>query len=156
MAKAKQSEESYETKTTTDQEEIRRWVEERGGHPARVEGTDLLRIDYPREQSEVSLSGKHERRRAESILEVCRKRVIKRHKYVPFVILLAEKACVFTFQSGDEAAPLVTSLRELAEIARLVSFQTSQHFVRLAGVDGFFRRHVQSFESLFLLRAFRN
>jgi len=47
MAKAKQSEESYETKTTTDQEEIRRWVEERGGHPARVEGTNLLRIDYP-------------------------------------------------------------------------------------------------------------
>jgi anaerobic selenocysteine-containing dehydrogenase len=47
MAKAKQSEESYESKTTTDHEEIRRWVEERGGHPARVEGTNLLRIDYP-------------------------------------------------------------------------------------------------------------
>ena len=47
MAKAKQSEESYETQTTTDHEEIRRWVEERGGHPARVEGTNLLRIDYP-------------------------------------------------------------------------------------------------------------
>jgi len=47
MAKAKQSEESHESKTTTDHEEIRRWVEERDGHPARVEGTNLLRIDYP-------------------------------------------------------------------------------------------------------------
>ena len=47
MAKAKQSEESYERKTTTDHEEIRRWVEERDGNPARVEGTNLLRIDYP-------------------------------------------------------------------------------------------------------------
>jgi hypothetical protein len=47
MAKAKQSEESHKTQTTTDHEEIRRWVEERGGHPARVEGTNLLRIDYP-------------------------------------------------------------------------------------------------------------
>jgi len=47
MAKAKQSEESYESKTTTDHEEIRRWVEERDGNPARVEGTNLLRIDYP-------------------------------------------------------------------------------------------------------------
>jgi anaerobic selenocysteine-containing dehydrogenase len=46
MAKAKKSE-SYESKTTTDHEEIRRWVEERSGHPARVEGTNLLRIDYP-------------------------------------------------------------------------------------------------------------
>jgi len=44
MAKAKQS---YESKTTTDHDEIRSWVEERGGHPARVEGTNLLRIDYP-------------------------------------------------------------------------------------------------------------
>ena len=38
---------------TTDHEEIQRWVEERGGHPARVKGTagkrgaGLLRIDYP-------------------------------------------------------------------------------------------------------------
>lgn len=38
---------------TTDHEEIRRWVEERGGHPACVRGTGnkgdtgLLRIDYP-------------------------------------------------------------------------------------------------------------
>lgn len=45
--------ESSETKSTTDHEEIRRWVEERGGHPARVRETEsknspgLLRIDYP-------------------------------------------------------------------------------------------------------------
>jgi hypothetical protein len=42
-----------ESKTTTDHESIRRWVEERGGRPARVKGTGsngdpgLLRIDYP-------------------------------------------------------------------------------------------------------------
>ena len=42
-----------ESKTTTNHEEIRGWVEERGGHPARVKGTEskssvgLLRIDYP-------------------------------------------------------------------------------------------------------------
>ena len=45
--------ESSETKSTIDHEEIRRWVEERGGHPARVKDTEsknspgLLRIDYP-------------------------------------------------------------------------------------------------------------
>ena len=44
MAKAKASRES---KSTTDHEEIRRWVEERGGEPSRVNGTNLLRIDYP-------------------------------------------------------------------------------------------------------------
>lgn len=49
MAKAKTS---HEAKITTDHEEIRRWVEERGGHPAIVKGTEkggsaLLRIDYP-------------------------------------------------------------------------------------------------------------
>jgi hypothetical protein len=44
---------SAEAKTTTDHDEIRRWVEERGGHPARVKDTErkgnpgLLRIDYP-------------------------------------------------------------------------------------------------------------
>ena len=38
---------------TTDHEEIRRWVEERGGHPARVRSTagsggwGVLRIDFP-------------------------------------------------------------------------------------------------------------
>jgi hypothetical protein len=41
-----------ESRTTTDHGEIRRWVEERGGRPARVKGTGsdddagLLRIDY--------------------------------------------------------------------------------------------------------------
>jgi hypothetical protein len=41
------------TKTTTDHEHIKRWVEERGGHPARVQGTavegcsGVLLIDYP-------------------------------------------------------------------------------------------------------------
>jgi hypothetical protein len=44
---------STEAKVTTDHEEIKQWVEERGGSPARVKGTDkgdsagLLRIDYP-------------------------------------------------------------------------------------------------------------
>ena len=44
---------SAESKTTTDHDEIRSWVEERGGHPARVKNTErgdsagLLRIDYP-------------------------------------------------------------------------------------------------------------
>jgi hypothetical protein len=42
-----------EAKTTTDHEQIKQWVEERGGHPARVEGTNVksnsgvLVIDYP-------------------------------------------------------------------------------------------------------------
>jgi hypothetical protein len=42
-----------ETKTTTDHEEIRRWVEARGGRPATVRGTaeggepGVLRIDFP-------------------------------------------------------------------------------------------------------------
>ena len=42
-----------EAKVTTDQAEIRAWVEERGGHPARVKATDnktgsgILRIDFP-------------------------------------------------------------------------------------------------------------
>ncbi|HEY9287298.1 MAG TPA: hypothetical protein VIT43_04660 [Candidatus Dormibacteraeota bacterium] len=44
---------SKEAKTTTKHEEIRRWVEERGGHPATVKSTHhdgdpgLLRIDFP-------------------------------------------------------------------------------------------------------------
>ena len=51
--------ESHESKTTTNHEEIRRWVEERGGHPARVKDTEsknspgVLRIDYP------GFSGEH-------------------------------------------------------------------------------------------------
>lgn len=42
-----------ESKQTIDHDEIRNWVEERGGKPARVKNTDkageggLLRIDYP-------------------------------------------------------------------------------------------------------------
>jgi hypothetical protein len=41
------------SKTTTDHEEIRGWVEEHGGKPASVRGTDdggdagVLRIDFP-------------------------------------------------------------------------------------------------------------
>jgi hypothetical protein len=44
---------SAEAQVTTNHEEIKQWVEERGGRPARVKGTDkgdsggLLRIDYP-------------------------------------------------------------------------------------------------------------
>ena len=40
---------SAESKVTTDHQEIREWVEERGGHPARVKGGGggLLRVDYP-------------------------------------------------------------------------------------------------------------
>jgi hypothetical protein len=49
MAKAKTS---HESNTTTNHDEIRKWVEERGGRPAVVKGTErgdsaLLRIDYP-------------------------------------------------------------------------------------------------------------
>ena len=42
-----------ETRTTTDHDEIRRWVEEHGGQPARVRGTasegggGVLRVDFP-------------------------------------------------------------------------------------------------------------
>ena len=47
--------------TTTDHKKIQKWVEERGGHPARVKGTEsknsagLLRIDYPGFSGEDSL-----------------------------------------------------------------------------------------------------
>ena len=42
----------HEANTTTNHEEIKNWVEERGGRPAIVKGTEkagsaLLRIDYP-------------------------------------------------------------------------------------------------------------
>jgi hypothetical protein len=42
-----------DTRTTTDHEEIRRWVEDHGGRPAAVRGTGdgdeagVLRIDFP-------------------------------------------------------------------------------------------------------------
>lgn len=45
MAKAK-AKESAESRFTTDHDEIRRWVEERDGEPARVKGSNLLRINY--------------------------------------------------------------------------------------------------------------
>ena len=35
------------SKVTTDHEEIRRWAEERGAHPAVVKGTEILRLDFP-------------------------------------------------------------------------------------------------------------
>lgn len=44
---------SSESKVTTNHEEIQKWVEQRGGRPARVKGTEqkntsgVLRIDYP-------------------------------------------------------------------------------------------------------------
>lgn len=52
MAKAAKQKSSHEAQVTTNHDEIRRWVEERGGHPAQVKGTErggsaLLRIDYP-------------------------------------------------------------------------------------------------------------
>jgi hypothetical protein len=55
------STESSESKVTTNHGEIQRWVEERGGHPARVKDTEsknssgLLRIDYPGFSGEDSL-----------------------------------------------------------------------------------------------------
>jgi len=45
--------ETSDSKVTIDHEEIQNWVEERGGNPARVKGTEsknslgLLRVDYP-------------------------------------------------------------------------------------------------------------
>jgi hypothetical protein len=36
----------HESKRTRDHEAIRRWAEARGGHPAVVEGTEILRIDF--------------------------------------------------------------------------------------------------------------
>lgn len=50
-----------ESRTTTDHEQIRKWVESRGGHPACVRGTGssadagLLRIDFPGYSGEESL-----------------------------------------------------------------------------------------------------
>src|SRR5437588_13130333 len=50
-----------EAKVTTDHNEIRTWVEARGGHPARVKGTEdeggsgVLRIDYPGYSGEATL-----------------------------------------------------------------------------------------------------
>ena len=50
-----------DSKTTTDHDTIRQWVEQRGGSPARVKGTgaegdpELLRIDFPGYSGEESL-----------------------------------------------------------------------------------------------------
>ena len=51
-----------ESKVTTNHDEIRRWVEARGGHPAKVKGIEradetggLLRIDYPGYSGEETL-----------------------------------------------------------------------------------------------------
>jgi hypothetical protein len=50
-----------ESKTTTNHDEIRRWVEERGGRPASVRDTGsngdpgILRIDYPGRGDDESL-----------------------------------------------------------------------------------------------------
>lgn len=53
---------SRSAKTTTDHEEIRQWVESRGGHPATVQRTTkgnqpagVLRIDFPEFSGEQSL-----------------------------------------------------------------------------------------------------
>jgi hypothetical protein len=52
---------SSESKVTTNHDEIKRWVEERKGRPARVKGTEkgkssgLLRIDYPGYSGEETL-----------------------------------------------------------------------------------------------------
>jgi hypothetical protein len=51
----------YSSKYTTDHEEIRRWAEERGAHPACVKGTGgegdigMLRLDFPGYSGEQSL-----------------------------------------------------------------------------------------------------
>ena len=37
---------AYEAHRTRDHGTIRRWAEERGGHPALVEGTQILGIDF--------------------------------------------------------------------------------------------------------------
>jgi len=52
-----------ESKQTTDHDTIRRWVEERGGRPARVKDTGngddpgILRIDYPGRGDDDALEG---------------------------------------------------------------------------------------------------
>ena len=50
------------SRTTTDHDEIRRWAEERGGHPATVKGTEhgdehagILRINFPGSSADESL-----------------------------------------------------------------------------------------------------
>src|SRR3712207_1133106 len=40
------SEAKAKSHRTRDHETIRRWAESRGGHPAMVEGTEILRFDF--------------------------------------------------------------------------------------------------------------
>lgn len=53
MAREAQTETAHDSKTTTDQNEIRGWAEDRGGRPARVRDTGadgdpgILRINFP-------------------------------------------------------------------------------------------------------------
>jgi hypothetical protein len=46
MAQTSRREVDSEAHRTRDHERIRRWVEERGGRPAVVRGTQILRIDF--------------------------------------------------------------------------------------------------------------
>jgi hypothetical protein len=48
MAKTAEQEKTvdYQAHRTRDHDTIRRWAEARGGHPAVVEGTEILRIDF--------------------------------------------------------------------------------------------------------------
>lgn len=51
---------SDESQTTTDHDEIRQWVEDRGGQPAYVESTEsgdsgMLRIDFPDQEGDENL-----------------------------------------------------------------------------------------------------
>ena len=55
------SDSGHESKTTTDHDTIRRWVEERGGRPAAVKETGggddpgILRIEYPERGDDAAL-----------------------------------------------------------------------------------------------------
>jgi hypothetical protein len=48
MAKtaARRKSEDHQAHRTRDHKIIQQWAEERGGHPAVVEGTEILRIDF--------------------------------------------------------------------------------------------------------------
>jgi hypothetical protein len=46
---------SGSTKSTIDHDEIRRWVEKNGAHPAIVKGTNIVRVDFPGFSGEDSL-----------------------------------------------------------------------------------------------------
>lgn len=55
----------------------------------------------------------------------------------PWLVLLAEQTGVFPFKGGYEASPLEAALGNLAEIAGLVTLQTTQHLFGLAGGNCF-------------------